>query len=348
MGTFLLGVLFHMFREQVSQVVGSSVAGLSYLPVATLCVLARNPPKAIRESKFVLGSLLLAGCAVQLILASRRDSKMELMFAFFPWIVWLASRRMFGALLGSTFALAAAYLIVIAPIVTAVRDLSTINDQGRRSILDSDATGRVALDAGEGFSSNRADYLNTWIDVTLNRLSDPIAAGQVAILAHESGFLRGESWQYIVTNFVPRIFWPDKPNVDRGRTFTARLGWASDASVATTSTGETSAGEFYWNFGWPGVLLGMFVLGSIFSSFWWAAAGPEPAIGTLEMTAFVSATLSFVTGTGAAAGPVFVGCISMGLLFRVLIRLKQWSSKVGRRGMRSVGKTASCPVVTSA
>jgi hypothetical protein len=45
---------------------------------------------------------------------------------------------------------------------------------------------------------------------------------------------------------------------------------------------------------------------------------------------------------------VFVGCISMGLLFRVLIRLKQWSSKVGRRGMRSVGKTASCPVVTSA
>jgi hypothetical protein len=123
---------------------------------------------------------------------------------------------------------------------------------------------------------------------------------------------------------IPRALWRDKPFIDRGREFTAILGWAADASVATTSTGQTAAGELFWNLGWPGVIAGMYVLGAAVAGFWWRSAGVDPRRGLLEMTAYVGAMLSFVLGSGAAAGPVFVGCITAGLFFRVMFRLRQW------------------------
>jgi len=326
---FVIGAAAHLFREQITQFAGSAIAGISYMSVAALCVLAVNPPSAIRRNTAVLGSVLMFGCLAQVLLAARRDSKMEITLAFFPWMLWLLHRKKIIALVFSTFTLASTYLLILAPLVMGVR-LAATREEQVISVLESDATQTVGREVQESLSSNVKEYLDTWVEVTVNRLSDPIAAGQVAILAHQDGFQLGQSWGYILTNFIPRIFWRDKPLQDRGRVFTAKMGWAADASTATSSTGETSAGELYWNFGWPGVILGMLCLGVMVSYCWWGAAGTSPEDGALEMTAFISATLSFVMGTGAAAGPLFVGCISMGILFRVLILIRQRSGRSGR------------------
>lgn len=69
----------------------------------------------------------------------------------------------------------------------------------------------------------------------------------------------------------------------------------------------------------------------------WSAA-PDPRRGIFEMTAYTGATLSFVLGIGAAAGPLLTNCISAGLLWRVLIAVARrvkfgWSVR-DKNGLR--------------
>jgi hypothetical protein len=156
------------------------------------------------------------------------------------------------------------------------------------------------------------------------RICDPIAAGAVVLITDRQGFLDGRGFDYVPMSLIPRAVWRNKPIIDRGRQFTAILGMASDASVATTSTGETAAGEIFWNFGWPGVIVGMYVLGAVMAGLWWRAAGSDPRRGLFEMTAYVSVMLSFILGSGSAAGPIFTLCVIAGLFFRAIIYMRQW------------------------
>ena len=144
----------------------------------------------------------------------------------------------------------------------------------------------------------------------------------VVTLVQDGGFLLGQGLGYVPSSFMPRVLWPSKPFSDRGQYFTARIGGASDASLATTSTGQTAAGELYWNFGWFGVFIGMYLLGAAISGFWWGAAGADPRRGLLEMAAYSGAMLSFVTGTGATAGTAFVGAIAAGIFWRAAIFMR--------------------------
>jgi hypothetical protein len=63
---------------------------------------------------------------------------------------------------------------------------------------------------------------------------------------------------YVPLSFVPRLLWPGKPRFETGQWVTSHFGPGPEIE---SSTGATWIGEFYYNFGWPGVVLGMFVLG---------------------------------------------------------------------------------------
>jgi hypothetical protein len=69
-----------------------------------------------------------------------------------------------------------------------------------------------------------------------------------------------------VSVLIPRIVWPDKPNIVIGREFaeTFRLIHSRDRQ---TQIGASSIGELYWNFGTAGVLFGMFLFGVLYR--WW-------------------------------------------------------------------------------
>ena len=322
--SFVLGVAFLVGREVVTQFAGSVVAQLSFLPLAVLCMVALNPPKPLRKSESAQGLVLLGGVACVLFLNARRDSKMEMMFSFVPLVWWLLRRRKIAMILVAGPALAALYLIGIAPLVTAMRNSGVRTETGSVAIITPDVTDQAVQQLREKYSSNPLDYVGQWTDMTMSRLCDPVAAGMVVWITDQQGFLNGRGFDYVPVTLIPRALWRDKPFIDRGREFTAILGWAADASVATTSTGQTAAGELFWNLGWPGVIAGMYVLGAAVAGFWWRSAGVDPRRGLLEMTAYVGAMLSFVLGSGAAAGPVFVGCITAGLFFRVMFRLRQW------------------------
>lgn len=316
-----IGVVFHWGNEMITPYVGSTVVQLGSLPMAALCMVALNPPRALRRSVRVQMFVLLLGAVGVLLLNARRNSKMDLIFSFVPVLWWALNRRNRKTLAVVGFALATLYLAVIAPLVNLMR-ANRGGEVGPVRTLNPGVTQDVADSMKANYLSSPAAYLQDQLDATMSRICDPSAAGMAFTLVQERGFLWGSGLSYVAASFIPRVLWHAKPLADRGRDFSAAIGMASDASLATTSTGETSAGELYWNFGWPGVIIGMYVLGGVIAGFWWRAAGADPCRGLLEMTAYTGAMLSFVVGTGAAAGTTLVMAVGAGLFWRAAIYLR--------------------------
>ena len=58
--------------------------------------------------------------------------------------------------------------------------------------------------------------------------------------------------------FIPRLIWPAKPDVATGRVMNREFN-VSDQEETYIS--PSHLGELYWNFGWPGAVVGMSVIG---------------------------------------------------------------------------------------
>jgi hypothetical protein len=103
---------------------------------------------------------------------------------------------------------------------------------------------------------------------TLNQLS------QVVRLQDERGFYGGKTLSYLFFAFIPRFIWPDKPLIMQGRWFALEAGLAynhgeeSSLAKVNNSVNMTVAGEFFLNFGFLGVILGMGLIGYFMQQFW--------------------------------------------------------------------------------
>lgn len=67
-------------------------------------------------------------------------------------------------------------------------------------------------------------------------------------------FQEGATFGSLAYVFVPRALVPDKPNTLTGREFNLAFGISESTEVYISNT---MLGEFYWNFGWTGLVLGM-------------------------------------------------------------------------------------------
>ena len=71
-------------------------------------------------------------------------------------------------------------------------------------------------------------------------------------------YQNGYTMWLFFTGFVPRMIWPDKPDSSVGQLVNHEFHVSDDEKTYISST---HLGELYWNFGWPGVVLGMLALG---------------------------------------------------------------------------------------
>lgn len=78
-------------------------------------------------------------------------------------------------------------------------------------------------------------------------------------------YWEGYSYKIFATKFIPRIFWKNKPSDTLGNEFGKRYG-VLGANDQTTSWNMPVLNEFFVNFGLIGIVVGMFILGLIFSS----------------------------------------------------------------------------------
>jgi hypothetical protein len=77
----------------------------------------------------------------------------------------------------------------------------------------------------------------------------------------------------------------------------------------------TAFGEWYWNFGIPGVVIGMFLTGALLGGLW-RMAGPCPIYQPLHMVLYVAAVMSSI-GLADATSPI-VGAVGLYAFFGFL------------------------------
>ncbi len=74
-------------------------------------------------------------------------------------------------------------------------------------------------------------------------------------------FMGGESLGWFFQSFIPRFLWSEKPDISLGQQFNHAFQ-LSESRFTFVPT--TELGELYWNYGTPGVIVGMLIIGLIF------------------------------------------------------------------------------------
>lgn len=79
-------------------------------------------------------------------------------------------------------------------------------------------------------------------------------------VGEDVAYRNGDTLVHILTSFIPRIIWPEKPDSSVGQLFNREFQASADPD---TYISATHLAEFYWNFGWAGLVAGMFTVGFI-------------------------------------------------------------------------------------
>jgi hypothetical protein len=155
-------------------------------------------------------------------------------------------------------AAAVLYMIFVYPIFVAARE--EIHGKGlipRSSIL-ANLVHVVELSiAAEDRNENFHLHQQSLLERTSVRESVQMIVERTGI---DVKFQHGHTLAPLLATFVPRVVWSDKPDVATGRVVNTEFH-VTEAAFSDTYISPSIPGELYWNFGWPGILVGMAVIG---------------------------------------------------------------------------------------
>lgn len=259
-----------IYHPSTFRFLGLGISILSAGPLAALLALAMLPAKTLRLSPPAYWSLLVLGTAglVVVSLGAEYGSKATVMLSVTPLLVAALVRpRLRKYLPVAMVPLVAIYLLGVAP---AINQSRIMPGQAEMSSMQRFVAGFKRYSPlytghfqNDPFKKQEGDFFL--------RMFEPTAVGYIGAVVRQSGLMGGATMSNLVYGFVPRILWPGKPEVNRGSLFTAQVGLRG----AKTSTAMFAAGELYWDFGWAGVITGMWLLG-LFLSGLWHMAGLDP------------------------------------------------------------------------
>ena len=239
---FLAGAIVIIAPRGIVALSGLPAAVVRFSPLAVLLAVAFGPrSRRFYWTKLFAGTVFLVAAN----LLAFFPYKGGVIQSLFPLMIalWKRSRRL---ALAAAVVVPLFYLGIVAPFVTASRNKTDLNPLERLSVINTEKTGTSRFDA------------------LMARLFEPIEAGYIVGETRFHGFLGGETMKNIEYALVPRFLWPEKPTMDSGKWFTDYLGFPE----LETSTAMTPAGELYWNFSLPGVLLGSVLLCCLYSLLW--------------------------------------------------------------------------------
>lgn len=143
-------------------------------------------------------------------------------------------------------------IFIIFPLYYTVRNYkSAYYSQGRRIEKTLEEVSRQRVDL---FAENA-------LKTVARRLA---IVNSTAVVIRECGsrveYARGSTlWLGVLSAFIPRILWPDKPMITIGIQFSRTFHVTSFGNFSATSPSQ--AGELWWNFNIVGVIVGMFLIG---------------------------------------------------------------------------------------
>jgi len=152
-------------------------------------------------------------------------------------------------------------LIVFYPISNQYRNLIHGGEMGDVTSLGSaQKIGAQAMSDTIAGTQGMNDWFSRGMELSLQRLDALQTVGAVLYLGSLGDSLRtrGHWWMLPFFPFIPRFIWTSKPIEDVGLKLTVRLG-----GPPTANTSITHPGDAYLEFGLPGVIICMFVLGIV-------------------------------------------------------------------------------------
>jgi hypothetical protein len=173
--------------------------------------------------------------------------------------------------------------------------------------------------------------------------------GSVSMIVDGTGkvapFKDGYTLTPIITAFIPRIIWPDKPSIETGRILNKDFHLSESAD---TYISPSHLGELYWNFGWPGVVVGMSVIGLLLGTL--GAKFNLAEAPTITRVLVVVVTVRFLIL--AAEGEIATHYVSwmramlgIGLLHLFFARIP-WVAHAGGKGAPKAASDDSAPRAT--
>ena len=153
------------------------------------------------------------------------------------------------------------FVIVGFPILQASRS----EVHGERHIARSTILENLGSTLGIALAAK--DRVNTGEDRALTFLERTSVRGSVQMIVERTGegvkFQNGYTLVPLLSSFIPRLLWPDKPDVATGRIVNKEF---NVSEYEDTFISPSILGELYWNFGWAGVILGMALIGGAVGS----------------------------------------------------------------------------------
>ncbi len=151
---------------------------------------------------------------------------------------------------------AALFFVIAFPIFQAYRAevLSHNADRGQAAAnlkenLDKALNSRK-LDSGEANYSSSSILARTSLKPTMELILRKVG--------DSAPYQEGYTIALTALGLVPRAFWPGKPDTSTGQLFNRELHISAFRDVYVS---VSQLGEWYWNFGWPGLLVGMTCVG---------------------------------------------------------------------------------------
>lgn len=311
---FALGFIVLRF-PRVFGFLGIISSSFEYAAHAALVAFALLPAEKLKMSEAMRSLCLIVGTGLLFLAATGSGSKLYLMLSSIGLFVYVAqSRRMRTHLPAISFLLIFVYLTVIAPVVS----------NARRIQVNYGVSATVAL--LESFKIHSplftgkfdVDFYREQAEILFKRQFESSSIAFIAQDVEVRGHLDGETYYQMRYAFVPRILWPDKPWVVRGGWFTSYTGASARETASTSSIGMEAAGELYWNFGYVGVVGGMFILGALFGKLW-ALAGPNPRYELVRLSLYMQVSLTMMNLP--EAGSRVVSCIGLFMIYGAMIYL---------------------------
>lgn len=108
------------------------------------------------------------------------------------------------------------------------------------------------------FRSNSYDFGDSFRFI-FNRM---IGLDSLMLLIESHERLWGQTLEYAILGFIPRVIWPSKPNLDVGRLFAVKF-WGQPVDVQN-SISVMNIGDLLWNFDLLGVAIGMLLFGLLY------------------------------------------------------------------------------------
>jgi len=203
---------------------------------------------------FFLTLITIALACFQVVLGFASDTKGGAMSA---GIMVIVTGFLVKGKIPKSWAIAGALFIVVAfPIFQAHRTI-VVGERGLSNADTAQNIGKALQLSIEGQKRTEAAHAESFFQRSSVKSAVEMI---VAKTGNEVRYQHGYTLIPLATSFIPRIIWPDKLDV--------QTGLLMDKEFQVTGTGEvyispSHLGELYWNFGWPGALVGMFLLGTL-------------------------------------------------------------------------------------